>query len=169
MNMSKMSYEWMNSTPQSVPAIAERWHCEIKSIYGEPPLPLTPKQYGQLKQLRDKLRELTWYVAGEVVRVWPQFTQRVETAKGLLCSPSKPHIGFLLAYYDIAVNLLHEVAQNSDSPCATDFAQMVDKRIFEQHQELAEELYGHNPEVIAVMRLATTTEELRSLLQIMRE
>jgi hypothetical protein len=134
-----MSYGSLNTKPQSVPAIAELWRNRIEIIYGEPSPALTLKQFGQLKQLREKLQECTWYVVYGAIGIWPQFSQEAQASAGLLSSPNKPHIGFLLTHYDVAVNLLRSLAKNSDSPAAVEFVKMLDRKIAEQKKEWAGE------------------------------
>lgn len=133
-----MNGGWMNIKPQSVPALAALWRIRIENVYGETPPPLTPKEFGQLKQLRGKLHELTWDVMHRVLDVWPRFSQEAKASAGLPSCPSKPHIGFLLAHCAVAVNLVYDLAKKSDSPAAATFVKMVDHKIEEQKKERAE-------------------------------
>jgi hypothetical protein len=156
--------EWMNSKPQSVPAIAELWRSRIESIYGEPPPPLTGRQFGQLKRLLINLQEMTWDVVYRVLSIWPQFSEESRIAAGLSSTPARPHIGFLLVHCGTAVNLLHSWAKNSTSSADAEFVKLVDRKIYEQMRELAKDACEGDPDLLSKVEAASSTEELRQLL-----
>ena len=62
------------------------------------------------------------------------------------------------------MNLLHSLAKNSESPAAAEFVKMVDRKIYEQTKKLAEEIFVGDPEGLAMVEKATTTEELWTLI-----
>lgn len=71
---------------------------------------LTSKERGQLKQLSKKLGNDTRPVIAYAVEHWVRFASRAGDIAGTGMFPPEPHIGFLLKYHGVAMNLLHPVA-----------------------------------------------------------
>lgn len=66
--------------------------------------PLSAKEKGQLKQLSIKLGESTKPVIDLVFSDWGKFASLAKVKNGLETFPTSPHVGFLLKYYDVAMN-----------------------------------------------------------------
>lgn len=64
-----------------------------------------------MKMLRGRLGSWTFYVMNWVWENWWRFSDKAKEEAGVESAPPKPHIGFLLAHYDTAVNLMHTVAK----------------------------------------------------------
>lgn len=80
--------------------------------------PFSLKEKGQLSQLCKRLStkdliDVLAFVLADGLTVsgltsWGNFAARVRTAKGLVTSPQDPHVGFLFAHYEVAVQMLRE-------------------------------------------------------------
>ena len=70
--------------------------------------PLRPKEYGQLRCLRDHCGSDTLDVVEWVLHDWVGFTERVKQHTGFDSVPATPHIGFLLKFYVMAVAMMAE-------------------------------------------------------------
>jgi len=67
--------------------------------------PITKKEYRQFKLLTEKCSpDVVTYGLDN----WTSFAIRSKSAKGLSQSPGKPVVGFLLAYFDVAMDLMNE-------------------------------------------------------------
>jgi hypothetical protein len=74
--------------------------------------PLQPKEYGQLKVLRDRCGPDTEHIVRFVLHGWPDFTACVRRQTGFESVPFLPHVGFLLKFYRIAVAMWRTPARN---------------------------------------------------------
>lgn len=72
---------------------------------------LTQKERGQLKMLANALGSRTHEVMDWAVANWTDFTWKAMDVAGLRASPCQPHIGFLLAHCDVAVNRMQAIAE----------------------------------------------------------
>jgi hypothetical protein len=81
------------------------WCCE--TVLGGYQKPLTMKERGQLKYLHQCLGPVTRDVIEYAITQWAQFTYKA--AFGVSSYPFQPHVGFLLAHHEVAVNLLMPV------------------------------------------------------------
>jgi hypothetical protein len=86
----------------SVTYVAILWQQRLKTNFGVEK-PLTSKECGQLKMLRNSLGLLTLKVIIRTLDSWQEFCNETRYESGLPCSPAFPHIGFLLAHYDAAL------------------------------------------------------------------
>jgi hypothetical protein len=68
--------------------------------------PLRPKEYGQLRWLRDQCGPDTLPLIEWVLHGWPEFTDCVRQQTGIQSVPPLPHVGFLLKFYLIAVAMM---------------------------------------------------------------
>ena len=91
----------------TVPFLAETWHKLTTGPVGGVPK-FTPREYGQFKMLRNRLEDVTVFVIVWAAANWRVFSQRAMYERGLSSAAAKPHIGYLLAHYDVAVNMMHE-------------------------------------------------------------
>jgi hypothetical protein len=149
----------------SVPCLAVLWQTSIARLSVETEKkPLTPRQFGQLKLLRNGLGDITWAVIDWALNNWWWFSQAARACAGLPCAPATPHIGFLLAHYDVAVNRMVEIAKQTNTVGSAEFLEQVDRLVFDQLKHaLQEDCEGH-PEWLAKIDAATTTEQLSQLI-----
>jgi hypothetical protein len=68
--------------------------------------PLHPKEFGQLKCLRDRCGPDTLPIIEYVMHWWPEFTDRVRQQTRFESVPPLPHVGFLLKFYMTAVAMM---------------------------------------------------------------
>jgi hypothetical protein len=73
--------------------------------------PLIAKERGQLKMLANGLGPRTREVMAFAIEHWNRFAMTAASYAGLATYPERPHIGFLLAHYDVAVNILQSDAR----------------------------------------------------------
>src|SRR5580704_13340604 len=99
--------EMPKHTRPVVPFLAGWWNKCMEITYGAVPKPLTPKELGQLKLLRNSIEEVTPAVIGWVIKNWELFCRKAMSEAGLSTAPPKPHIGFLLAHHSAAIHLMH--------------------------------------------------------------
>jgi hypothetical protein len=79
--------------------IAQLWNLISES-------PLQPKQFGQLKTLRDRCGPDTLQFIKWVLHSWPEFCDRVRQETSFESVPPLPHVGFLLKFHRIAVAMM---------------------------------------------------------------
>jgi hypothetical protein len=84
------------------------WKSRCALVSNEYQRPLTGKERGQLKQLSKYLGTETKPVIAYAVEHWLKFSTHAAISAGTVGAES-PHIGFLLKYHAVAVNLLHPV------------------------------------------------------------
>ena len=84
------------------------WKSRCALVSNEYQRPLTGKERGQLKQLSKYLGIETKPVIAYAVEHWLKFSTHAAISAGTVGAES-PHIGFLLKYHAVAVNLLHPV------------------------------------------------------------
>jgi hypothetical protein len=77
---------------------------------------------GQLKQLADITREETRETIIYAVDDWQEFGREAKSVKGLAVYPTRPKIGFLLAYCDVVVNLRRQAMARERAKAAADQA-----------------------------------------------
>jgi hypothetical protein len=82
------------------------WKSQCEVEFGGFQKALTGKECGQLKQLHKQLGEQTRPVISYVIGHWWKFASRAATSAGISSWPVDPHIGYLLKYHAVAVNLL---------------------------------------------------------------
>ncbi len=68
--------------------------------------PLGPKEFGQLKCLRDRCGPDTQHIIEWVLHWWLEFTDCVRQQTGFDSVPLLPHVGFLLKFHMIAVAMM---------------------------------------------------------------
>lgn len=99
------------------------WKSRMATVYGGWQKPLTGKECGQLKQLSKSLGDQTKPIIDYVVNHWGKFASRAGIAAGV-SFPADPHIGFLLKYHAVAVNLLTPEVTSSP-PVAAEPVQLI--------------------------------------------
>ena len=139
---------------QSVQDLAHSWKSHMNVIY-EIEKPLTPKEFGQLKNLRDKLGDLTGEVLDHTLKSWPTFCDRIKLDKALSFAPSVPNIGFLLVHAGTAINLMHSLTNitKEKSVADIDFTTKIDQLIDQQETEVQE----HSSEITSEGDLIAST------------
>ena len=125
----------------SVPAIGSFWACYLKASLGIVS-ELTPKQFGQLKRLRTLFGSVTCPLISRTIDNWSRFAVQTKWSAGLPSAPATPHIGFLLAHCDVAVNLMHQIAKNANPKDVGDlsFIVQVDELIARSQEKLRAEI-----------------------------
>src|ERR1017187_5594491 len=98
---------WTKTIP-SVPALVALWRYRRARLPGVTDRGLTSKELGQMKLLRNGLAEVAPNVIGWAITNWWQFSREAQASAGLSSAPENPHVGFLLAHYAVAVNMMHE-------------------------------------------------------------
>jgi hypothetical protein len=132
-----------NKKGHSVPVLANIWQSQVKQASPDAETSLTPRQFGQLKLLQRGLGGLTAEVIAWTVNNWWTFSLDAMYKAGLPSRPSKPHIGFLLKHYDVAVNLMYERAKAAKSPADLAFISAIDELNAEQAKAWQEEAEWH--------------------------
>jgi hypothetical protein len=134
----------------SVPILANIWRSNVEMLSGDAAKPFTPRQFGQLKQLRKHLGALTNDVICWSIRNWPLLCLRVRELNDLPSASLDPHIGFMLAHYADAVSLMYTQAKNKVVKSAADihFIAEMDKVIGLQ-RDWWEEFCEVNKEILA--------------------
>ena len=160
-----MKPEDMQKIKSSVPFLAHMWRAYMAGVSGVyQQKPLTPQQFGQLKLLRDALEDITWDVMQWVLENWTLFSQEAKGCAGLPCAPANPHIGFLLAHCQLAVNLVYNIAESTNTVDAAKFVKNVDHMNFERTKEYAVEACEGEPKVLAIIERAKTLKEITKIL-----
>jgi len=92
-------------------SLCDLWISELKAVAGERSVrPLTPKERGQLKNIANGIGANTKQVIVFAIRNWPRFAPKAADCAGLSAWPDSPHVGFLLAHFDVAINMLQPIA-----------------------------------------------------------
>jgi len=98
-------------------SLAMAWKRTVAEKYGGFVKELTQKEVGQLKMYLQKLGEQAPEVMAIVLDHWGDFVLETKYLKGLSSTPERPVIGFLLQYYDIAMNMyLQSIAHPEPEP-----------------------------------------------------
>lgn len=89
-------------------AIGTLWKEKMLLRYPGYEKQLTKKEFGQLKQFKNKLGIEAEEALCFAIDDWPRFALRARRDAGASCPPEYPVIGFLLKYCDVLVMLMHE-------------------------------------------------------------
>ena len=122
--------------PPSVITLGNIWRVNVEISFAVTKA-LTPKEFGQLKRLRDLLGLVTGEVVRWTIGNWRAYSLEVQYSAGLPCFPSTPHIGFLLAHAATAVNIMHSIAKRKAVKSAADIRLM--KMVEDSHERLKRE------------------------------
>ena len=96
--------------PHSVMRLAWCWQCRVAAhSHVVPRAHLSPKELGQLRELRRIVGDDTMNVIDWAVNNWSKFAWEARERTGLCSHPENPHIGFLLRHCDTAVNMMSKV------------------------------------------------------------
>ena len=126
----------------SVPALAGWWQRRTIELNGTLIRPLSPKELGQLKMLKKGLGSWTFFVLNWVWDNWWGFCEEAKAASGIDSAPLKPHIGFALRHYDVAVNLMDKTAKTKVAITPEDicFKNSVSNMMSDLHKKFEEHL-----------------------------
>jgi hypothetical protein len=80
------------------------WKQKVGDKYGGFIGDFTEKERGQLKSYITKAGEHAAAAMGWALDNWGSFSFEAKKRSGLLTAPDRPHIGFLLAHYDVAID-----------------------------------------------------------------
>lgn len=89
-------------------ALGNFWNELLEKKFNATTKPLTKKELGQLSQFQSKLGELAKPLLEFVFSDWYKFTYRVKWNRGLSSTPVRPVVGFMLANFDVALELMKE-------------------------------------------------------------
>jgi hypothetical protein len=153
---------------RSVPFLAQMWQANMARMNGVvEQKPLTPRQFGQLKLLRNLLEDITWDVMLWALENWTRFSQEAKIRAGLPCAPADPHIGFLLAHHEVAVNLMYKIAKSTNTVGAAQFIKNVDRLIYENLKNDAVKACEGDPELLAMVEAAKTLDDLHKIMALL--
>lgn len=154
-----MRSEWrLKSDPKLQPVrfLADVWEQHTGSR-------LTPKELGQLRDLRKALGEFTRDVIDWMLDPvhWWRFCQQVRADSGLRSAPPYPHVGFLLKHHGRALKHLRIELQQSPAAAHISFCTRLDRLRFEQLKTLLLATGAATPEWHARVCAAQTLTDLQ--------
>jgi hypothetical protein len=142
--------------------IANLWQ---KRMYGNfrVPAQISPKEYGQFRDLRRFLGEWTQFVVEWMTepKHWNHFTAMVQMEVPKIQIPLEPHIGFLVKQRTRALKIMREYLRDSTSPADMAFVEAQDQLRYQQFKEKAVAFSGGKPEVLAKIAMAKTLVEMQ--------
>ena len=97
-------------TAPSTGSLSAYWKSRCATVLGTYQHQMTAKECGQLKQLSKYLGIDTRPVIDYAINHWGKFGSEAAAIGGVSAWPVEPHVGFLLKYYHVAMNLLYPVA-----------------------------------------------------------
>lgn len=106
-----MKPHWVDKNdPDHYPVrfLANRWQQRLASNFRVAAPPLSDKQWGQLRNLRESLGDLTQHVIESMLdpKNWFDFSQQVRMERKLFKVPDYPDIGFLYQHRNVAVKIM---------------------------------------------------------------
>lgn len=130
--------------------------------------PLTPKELGQLRDLRTALGEFTrevieWMV---VPAHWGRFCQQVkaQSGPGSPATPPWPHVGFLLKHRWRALNIMRVELRHSTTATHVSFWTRLEELRYQQLRTLMVVLSDGGPEWLTRIDAAHSLMDLQRLL-----
>lgn len=121
---SQKKLEALQAVPQAtgVSVLATRWKQHSGAVGGFAKA-LTGKESGQLKHLLKGAGPQAIPVIDYAWGYWDKFCSKAKSAKDLDHAPSQPHIGFLVAHYELILQL---IAKSKEASAAS-MQQQIDK------------------------------------------
>ena len=164
----KMYSNWKNKTdPQQHPVrfLAALWQKRLADNPRVSGRAFTPKQYGQLKQLKDVLGDLTPFVIGWVLKPenWWKFSQQVRAEAKLYRVPDDPEIGFLLLHRNRALRIIRWEQRDSTDSADRQFCAEIDRIRFHQLKSFLLVYAAGHPEQLAKIAAAKTLMDMQGL------
>jgi hypothetical protein len=142
--------------------LAGIWQQRMKEKFGIPKTDSTPQQFGQMKCLMNALGDLTRDVIEWMLDPnWFGFCQQVRAELKVHFVEDYPEVGFLLRYRGIALRVMQSKLQGS--PGWADFIQRLEKKNFEQYRNLALVYAAGNPDKLARIAAAKTSQQMETL------
>jgi hypothetical protein len=169
----KMYGTWKNKTdPQQHPVrfLAALWQKRLADNPRVSGLAFAGQQYGQLKQLKDTLGDLTQHVIEWMLKPenWWRFSQHVRTEGKLYRVPDDPEIGFLLKHCNRALRIMRWELRHSTDPVDLHFCAEIDRIRLQQLKSLLLVYAAGHPEQLAKIASAKTlTDMQRVFIEIM--
>jgi DNA-binding MarR family transcriptional regulator len=90
--------------------LGKLWRQQMSIKYPGYQKVLTKKEYGQLKQFKDKAGSKAEDAVNFAIQDWLGFAFQAKRDKGASSLPEKPVVGFLLKYYDVLFQLMEKTA-----------------------------------------------------------
>jgi hypothetical protein len=144
------------------------WQQQMKARFGVE-RPLTPKEYGQLKTLRQRLGELTQPLIEWIVDPvnWWHFCQEVRAGWKTIFVPDYPDIDFLLGRRGVALRVMRAKLSNSSE--GAEFVKKVDEREFREIKTLLLAAYveGDTDKRTKVESAKTLVQMQRTFIELM--
>lgn len=119
------------------------WKHRVSALFGGYQKALTNKEIGQLGILNKKLGKDVHEVVDFALKNWVKFGAKAQNGAGLTNYPSDPNIGFLLLYYQYAVNMMQSIAQEVVQEKAIELPKVTKSAsvVFDKKNLLGEEDY----------------------------
>jgi hypothetical protein len=125
---------------------------------------LTPKELGQLRDLRKNLDDLTRHVVEWMLDPdhWWRFCQYVQSQSGpgLHPAPPHPHVGFLLKHRGRALNIMRSELRHSTAAPDVSFCARLDQLRYNQLKSLVLVYAAGKPDWLARIDAAQTPTDL---------
>jgi hypothetical protein len=154
---------WVSKTdPEKHPVrfLASIWQQRMKANFGLLVI-VSPKEYGQLRDLRMHLGNLTQGVIEWIVDPihWWHFCQQVRKESKNHRVSERPDIGLLLLRRGSALRVMR--SKLSDSPTGGDFIKKLEQRNYEQVKALTLVYADHKPELLTKVEAAKTLADMQ--------
>jgi hypothetical protein len=139
---SQTAQEVMEDARQHEPgSYVTLWKKRMSALHGEFVGQLKPKELAQLKAVvkiaGPRARSLIDYVCEN----WMMFAQKVKNVRGIELVPTEPHLGFLLTYVQVGLQLLVVTSDQPATPMKVSIAvEPTTKEIEEPHKMTFEEI-----------------------------
>lgn len=139
-------------------SLGSLWNALMSAKYQGYEKALTKKEYGQLKQLKQKLGDKNEAAVNLAIKDWIQFALQAKKEKGCVCVPEKPVIGFLLQNVDVIHSMLF--SQIHDIKKAQEWESEKAKEEAEKEKAIAaakadkEDIYYPTPEEVCATIMA---------------
>lgn len=140
------------------------WQRLMNIKFGIAEQPLTPKEYGQLKVVKQHLGDLTRDLIEWVVDPinWWYFRQEVRGRWKTLFVPERPDIGFLLKRRGVALRVMR--SKLIESGTNEELVKKLDAREHQQIKDLALVYASGNSDQMAKVQAANTLPDIQQVL-----
>lgn len=157
---------WVDKTdPEHYPVrfLASLWQQRMASNFRVAVPPLSSKEWGQLKNLREHLGDLTEHVVRWVLKPenWYGYSQQVRQERRFFRVPDYPDIGFLLAHRNVALKVMRWNLRESTDEQDVLFCRRLDQIRFEQFKSLSLVFAHGSPEMLGKIAAAKTLTEIQ--------
>jgi hypothetical protein len=123
---------------------------------------LTPKELGQLRDLRKNLGDFTRHVVEWMLDPvhWWRFCQYVQAESRLHTAPAHPHVGFLLKHHGRALNFMRSELRHSTAAADVSFCARLDQLRYNRLKSLVLVYAAGRPHWLARIDSAQTLTDL---------